>query len=202
MTRYVLVFGFLLVCLVGIGTFFWKQELKYQLPTPIPVNYKPVSLGQAVDLTSYFNTNQAYFLHFYNPDCPCSRFNSKNVKSLIRAHGDSVSMIIVVPDLESKKKAASEFENCTILVDTNEEIAKATGVYSTPQAVILDASHKVYYRGNYNKSRYCTAKATNFAELALVALLNHQPSPQFGLLAMQSYGCELGKSDESEIELF
>lgn len=202
MVRYLVVALALILAAVSIGFIFWEQEMKYQLPTPLPSNYQPVSLGESIQLPNDFNTSTAYFLHFYNPDCPCSRFNSKNVKFLIRSHGDSVRMVIVVPDAASAKQARSEFDDVTIYVDEKNQLALATGVYSTPQAVIIDDHQNLYYRGNYNQSRYCTSKATNFAELALVALFNHQPSPQFGLLATQSYGCEWGKTNEASIELF
>ena len=202
MVRYLVVALVLILASVSIGLIFWQQEMKYQLPTPVPSNYKLVSLGQSVRLPEDFNSSTAYFLHFYNPDCPCSRFNSKNVKFLIRSHGDSVRMVIIVPDLSSAKKARNEFGEVDIYVDETNQLALSTGVYSTPQAVIIDQHQKLYYRGNYNKSRYCTSKATNFAELALVALFNHQPSPQFGLLATQSYGCEWDKTNEASLELF
>ena len=200
MVRLALAITGLILSASGIGAIFWKQELRYQLPTPVPTNYNSIALGQAIALPDDFKKGTAYFVHFYNPDCPCSRFNSRHVKSLIRAHEDSIQMVIVVPDEQSFSKARNEFEDIPIVIDYQESIVQATGVYSTPQAVIVDQHHRLYYRGNYNKSRYCTAKATNFAELALVALLNQQPSPQFGLIATQSYGCEWGK--ESEIELF
>jgi hypothetical protein len=202
MVRLILVISFLSIAAVGITATFWRQELRYQLPTPVPANYQSVALGQAIILPDNFLKGTAYFLHFYNPDCPCSRFNSKNVKSLIRHYGDSVKMVIVVPNPESAKQAKLEFENCDMYVDENNLVAQAAAVYATPQAVIVDQRHTLYYKGNYNKSRYCTAQASNFAELSLVALLQRQPPPQFGLLATQAYGCEWGKINDSIIELF
>ena len=41
-----------------------------------------------------------------------------------------------------------------VLFDSS--LAKACGVYSTPQAVLIDNNQNLYYRGNYNRSRYCT----------------------------------------------
>jgi hypothetical protein len=34
-------------------------------------------------------------------------------------------------------------------------IANSCGVRSTPQVVLPDQQHKLYYRDNYNKGRYC-----------------------------------------------
>lgn len=184
----------LLAASSAIGFVFWQQELKYQRPTPVPENYQAVAVGTRVELPG-IPKGDAAFLHFYNPDCPCSRFNARHLKSIIHSYADSVSIVVVVTDHEALAKAAREFEGVKVIIDPQGAWARACGVYSTPQAAIIDGSSKLYYRGNYNASRYCTARATNFAELSLIALLNHQPSPSFGLLATQSYGC----SWESEI---
>lgn len=178
----------LLTASAAIGFVFWQQELKYHRPTPVPENYQAVPVGAQVELPG-IPKGDAAFLHFYNPDCPCSRFNARHLKSIIRSYADSVSIVVVVPDHEALTKAVREFEEVKIVIDDQGAWARACGVYSTPQAAIIDGSSKLYYRGNYNASRYCTARATNFAELSLIALLNHQPSPTFGLLATQSYGC-------------
>lgn len=201
MGRIVAVCVFLIVAFLAMGAVFWQQELKYQLPTPVPAQYMPVSMGVTIDKT-LLPAGSAYFLHFYNPDCPCSRFNANHVKSLIRQFSDSVSMYIVVPSHQDLSKAQSEFEGQNFIVDETNAIANACGVYSTPQAAIIDHTGKLYYRGNYNRSRYCTAKASNFAELSLVALLNRQASPAFGLMATQSYGCEWNDPDKNDFELF
>jgi hypothetical protein len=201
MGRILAVCCLLIVAAAAMGMVFWQHELKYQLPTPVPTQYKNVPIGTLVD-RSALPKGSAYFLHFYSPDCPCSRFNARHVKSLIRQFGDSVSMFIVVPRQQDLAKAKSEFEGLDFIVDDNDAIAKACGIYATPQAVIIDHDGKLFYRGNYNRSRYCTAKASNFAELSLVALLNKQPSPVFGLMATQAYGCEWDDPDKQDIELF
>lgn len=201
MGRILAVSAFLIVAFLAMGAVFWQQELKYQLPTPVPAQYAAVPVGAAV-ARDILPAGSAYFLHFYNPDCPCSRFNARHVKSLIREFDDSVSMYIVVPSQQDLAKAQREFEGQKFIVDENNAIAHACGVYSTPQAAIIDHTGKLFYRGNYNRSRYCTAKASNFAELSLIALLNKQPSPVFGLMATQAYGCEWNDPDKNDIELF
>ena len=187
---------FLSLLVSGIIALFWIHEIKYLRPTLVPQSYAAVMPGAKIKNPS-IEEGKIYFLHFYNPDCPCSRFNARHVKSLLRSYSETAIMKIVVTDQESLIKAQREFEGQSFLVDSKNELAKACGVYSTPQAVIVDQKATLYYRGNYNRSRYCTSKATNFAELALISLMNGQPSPSFGLLATQSYGCEW---DEKEKE--
>jgi hypothetical protein len=191
--RLLLGLGMLLLLSAAIVFLFWHEELRYSLPTPIPKNYISVNVNQKVALgIAGFPTHMPLYLHFYNPDCPCSRFNAKHIRELIRAHGDSVRALIVVPSSHDKKVAQDEFsETLEIISDDDGAIAKSCGVYSTPQAVIIDEQGRLFYRGNYNRARYCTAQATNYAEMALLSLINGASPPVFDLLATQSYGCQL-----------
>jgi hypothetical protein len=193
----VVILGLACVAIAGI---FWRQELKYLEPTPVPSAYVSVNAGEAVTLPSPLVRGTSYFLHFYNPDCPCSRFNASHIQSLIRNYQDSIRFVIIIPQNASLAEAKNKFgEDLNYLTDTGDLIARACGVYSTPQAAIITGSGKLYYRGNYNRARYCTARATNFAELSLIALINKQPAPVFDLVATRSYGCEL---PANEIEFF
>jgi hypothetical protein len=76
----------------------------------------------------------------------------------------------------------------------DQSLPASCGVYSTPQAVILNKNHTLYFRGNYNKSRYCTDKKTNYAEIAMDALVHNGPEPTFDEAALKAYGCQLPAS--------
>jgi hypothetical protein len=196
--RYFFITSFLLTVSGVVAYIFWSEEVRYSLPTPIPINYKTVSVSTAINLVEFgLSSTSAKYLHFYNPDCPCSRFNAKHIKELIKAHGDSIEAYIVVPSNGDVKIAKREFgEALQLVVDDASKIANACGVYATPQAVIIDQHQQLFYRGNYNQARYCTTKATNYAELALVSLINGASRPVFDLKATQSYGCSWQSSNE------
>lgn len=177
---------------VAVIHIFWNEQIKYAQPTAVPAHYKPVAVGDTLLLPMSFEDGTAYFLHFYNPDCPCSRFNARHIESLINDYGSNIRFLIIVADATHLQRARTRFGvDLAYVVDSDQRIAQAVGVYSTPQAAIVTGDHSLYYRGNYNRSRYCTTRATNFAELSLLALINGQPAPDFGLEATQSYGCEL-----------
>ncbi|MEP6930797.1 MAG: AhpC/TSA family protein, partial [Flavobacterium sp.] len=59
--------------------------------------------------------------------------------------------------------------------------------------VIIDPSQNLYYRGNYNKTRYCTNADSNYAQMAIDSLLKQTLSPSFDALALRAYGCSLPK---------
>lgn len=185
-----------LTIIIGIiGVIFWKEQAVYLLPTPKPTNYQEVAIGSNPTLNMsglpIGENGRPVFLHFYNPDCSCSRFNLTQFKEMVRQFQDSVDFYVILHQSDkSQREVENEFE-VPVIRDDSGKIADTYGVYATPQALILDNSGAIYYRGNYNKARYCTSRDTRFAELALKAKVNHQPAPQFIETASISYGCSL-----------
>ncbi len=175
---------------------FWYNDWKYKLPTPIPANYKAVPKGVTIQLPLSLasSSHKPVFLHFFNPDCPCSRFNMVHFRSLVKEYGNDVDFKIVVinNDRYTEKQIQHKF-SLDLPVSFDTSIAKSCGVYSTPQAVILNAGHQLYYRGNYNKNRYCTDRKTSYAQIALSTLLEHKPDFIFDQYALKAYGCQLPK---------
>ncbi len=195
-------FVFLLIfCLFsGIIAIFWYQEWQYRLPTPIPKNHLAVKKGEKITWQNLPKNNKSTLLHFYNPDCPCSRFNLEHLTSLIKKYKNEVNFIAV---LQTDKKYKQDKKNlkCSLeidyMIDWDGKLADSCGVYATPQAVILDKNQKIYYKGNYNISRYCTDKNTEFARIALENIIQNKKLPYFSPIAEKSYGCIL-PSDELE----
>ncbi|QHT68613.1 redoxin domain-containing protein [Rhodocytophaga rosea] len=206
MKKRILLASSLLVIIFGsIGAIFWYQESQYLLPTPVPRNYHPVAIGQSIttedQLLPYFQSGKPVFLHFFNPHCPCSRFNIEHFSSLVKTYGQQLTFIAVI-QTEDDINASAHFEgkydlHIPVVVDTNKQIAKAYGVYATPQAVLITKNNSIYYRGNYNKSRYCTNKNSNFAQMAIDSLLAGNHTPEFIELASKAYGCELPDSTQA-----
>ena len=200
-----LVIGFLSLVFLGIAFLFWRNEWIYNLPTPVPEKYQPVNTGATIDLpaslqlSSTLQSSSAFsparkplFLHFFNPDCPCSRFNMTYFKTLVNQYGSRVDFAIVVLNNEDyTAKRVQDKYGLGIPVFFDSSIAVRCGVYSTPQAVILDADRKLYYRGNYNRSRYCTDPKSNYAQQALDGLLQKKIDLHFDRFALTAYGCRL-----------
>jgi len=178
----------------GVGAVFWYNDWKYSLPTPVPANYIQVNMGTPVNLPRKvsFTNGKPLFLHFFNPLCPCSRFNMPHFKSLVQQYGNNVDFGIVVMSTRNyTPKDIQEKYDLSIPVYFDTTIAINCGVYSTPQAVIIDANHKLFYRGNYNKTRYCADKNTEFARMALDSLMQGHIITHFNPFATRAYGCSL-----------
>lgn len=195
--------GLLLVTAsVSIALLFWSQELKYVMPTPVPEHFVSHAPNSKVDLTLLegYRAGKPVYIHFFNPDCPCSRFNLKHFHSLASRFGDHVQVFAVIPAYADLARAqdmiGTDNPSVAIVQDHADSLASACGVYATPQAAVIDAARQLYYRGNYNKSRYCTTKDSNYAEIALAALVAGEAAPQFGPGATQPYGCQLPDAEE------
>jgi hypothetical protein len=184
----------------AIGYIFWHQEVQYLLPTPLPKNYKAVLPDEAIKLDATLTSakqSKPKLFHFFNPDCPCSRFNLKHFLVLKRKYSNEIDFYAVITNSEKLASAKEMLDkDIPVLVDNEEELAKACGVYSTPQAALLQKDNKLFFRGNYNRSRYCTNKDSNFVQMALDSLVAKKNPPHFSELATDSYGCVLSQNED------
>src|SRR5580698_2050475 len=107
----IIVIIWLMALFSAIGALFWYNEWVYHLPTPIPADYKPVYRGQPIALTNALKkyNGTPLFLHFFNPDCPCSRFNISNFKSLVKQYGRQVDFAIIV--MNNKRYTAKDIQD-------------------------------------------------------------------------------------------
>src|SRR5687768_9634557 len=185
-----------------IGWIFWQYELKYSLPTPVPSHFRDVKLGEVVSVTGKeIESGKPALLHFFNPDCPCSKFNMKHFELLSKKYGSDVNFYVVLQSEEDD--AVEDFNDkyelsVPVILDRDGSISDQCGIYSTPQAVVLDKASVLYFKGNYNKARYCTRKETNYVQIALDSLIENKPLPLFVQNELTvPYGCSL-PSDEAE----
>jgi hypothetical protein len=204
----------MLSAMTMIGWIFWKQELQYALPTPVPTNFVDVKMGEKVDLTAELglNTDRPAFLHFFNFDCSCSRFNMQDFERMAHRYKDSINFYVVIQS--DDEDAVDHFNrkyglSVEAIRDKNGIISDKCGIYATPQAVIIDKNSTIFFKGNYNAARFCTRKETRFAEMALGHLLKNEQLPMSLVVAItEPYGCSLpsdeplAQSDNNTFKLF
>lgn len=187
---------FLLLFLAGISaSVIYIEDIRYSMPTPVPQNYREVPLNTFVSASDpVLSVNEKpKFIHFFNPHCPCSRFNLEHFRDLISQFSGKIDFAVV---LQTEKDDSSEkYRKLNLQLpfveDKDGKTAEKYGVYSTPQAVILDKKGRIYYRGNYNKSRYCSLRSSEYARLAAESLLREQKLEELPLYAVIAYGCQL-----------
>ncbi|MBE9583763.1 AhpC/TSA family protein [Mucilaginibacter sp. JRF] len=181
-----------------VGCLFWYNEYRYTLPTPVPDNYKDVAIGQQIHAVPGVTMakDRPMLLHFFNPKCPCSRFNIDHFKKLVKTYSDKADFMVILMDENYTPEEVKDKFDLNVPVLYAPKMAEACGVYSTPQAAVIDTRGRLYYRGNYNTSRYCTNTKTEFARIALDALLQKHNPLKFNALALTAYGCSLPNCDK------
>ena len=97
-----------LAILGAIGAIFWYQDIQYSLPTPRPSAWHPVAVGTRIALPPDIealrarNPGKPLFMHFFNPSCPCSRFNVDHVRQLAAAFGQDVVFVACTPRRDAR----------------------------------------------------------------------------------------------------
>jgi hypothetical protein len=93
---------------------------------------------------------------------------------------------------ELRRKIAIPYpDGRPVLLDPTGSWSKKCGVYSTPQAVVLDRNDRIVFSGNFNSTRFCSENATQFARIALTAVVAHKPVPPMPASATTPYGCSI-----------
>lgn len=186
-----------------IGAAFWQQDWQYSLPTPKPDGFQQPALGERPALPAAIGAarkeGRPLVMHFANPRCRCSKFVLEHVRGL-RARFDGAADFLTVLETESDPVAAEAEIRAMHLgmpgvVDLKGEVSTAMGVYGTPQAVILDGEGRLYYRGNYNQSRFCPQESTEYVRLALTALAGGRALPPLPKEAGIPFGCPRPRLD-------
>ena len=206
-TRKLILFSIVIpTAVILIGWVFWRQELQYALPTPVPINFVDVKAGTKVDLAKEIpgTGGKPTLLHFFNFDCPCSRFNMRDFESMAKQFGKDVNFYVVIQseDEDDRDRFTKKYGlDIPTILDMDGSISDKCGIYATPQGVLLDQESTIFFKGNYNIARYCTKKETKFAELAIGHLLKNEPLP----LALQyelrePFGCSLPSDEVSSVQ--
>jgi len=199
--KVILFTGIVLAVFSILGYIYWQQEIQYLLPTPKPANLKVIQPGDKIEFSDLKPTKKGLFIHFFNGECPCSRFNIKDFERMVKAHQHQIDFKVYIQCEDCNQRKVQAFKNkfdldIAVSLDLNGEAAASMGVYSTPQAVLLDSNRVVFYKGNYNKARFCVSKNTAFAEKAINAYINGEAAPAFPEVAYVAYGCTLPTNNE------
>ncbi len=191
----VLILNGALLTLVGYA--FWVADWQYALPTPRPDGLVQIALGSQPKLVpalaSMRHADRPLLIHFASAVCACTEFNLDHVRKLQQQFGSRVDFVTVLESSGDPSKVQREFDSLHLkmpfLLDRDAEIGAGLGVYGTPQAVLLDVDGRLYFRGNYNRSRYCVDEQAEYVRLALTALVGGRPLPMLPADAVVAYGC-------------
>lgn len=167
----------------GVLYMFYQAEIKDSLPTPIPSGFVKKEFGIKLSDTT---NKKLKLIHFFNPNCPCSRFNLKHLEKIVNKYTSDIEILAYSTD----SSTSIDFP-INIIYDKNGEMAKHYGVYSTPQAVLLNQHGKLIFRGNYNKSRFCGNSKSEFVVQAIENALKQKNTFEIMQKSGKPYGCSI-----------
>lgn len=184
------------VSLLGIAALFWHQDWRYSQPTPPPEGLEPPPVGTHLGPPAGWTegSGRALLVHVYNAGCPCSRFAEEHLVAIERRFRGQLDVVLLVEGDAADAESRPALAHLPRLADPNGRIAARYGVWSTPTAVLLDASGHLVYRGNYSASRYCTDPSREYVRLALEGLLGPAGGADQRVVAPAPYGCPLPKT--------
>lgn len=178
--------------LLAIAGLFWHQDLRYSQPTPPPAGMEPPPLGSHLGPPpGWTSGGRALLVHVYNAGCPCSRFAEEHLVALERRFRGQLDVVLLVEGDAEGAESRPALAHLPRLADPDGRLAAHYGVWTTPTAVLLDASGHLVYRGNYNASRFCADPNREYVRLALEGLLGLAGRPDHRVVAPAPYGCPL-----------
>lgn len=182
-TKFTITVLFVFTLFSGVLYLFYQAEIKDSLPTPIPSGYVKKEFGIKLNDTT---NKRLKLIHFFNPNCPCSRFNLKHVEKIVSKYASEIEILAYSTDSSTSINFPIQ-----IKYDKNARMAKNYGVYSTPQAVLLNQNGKLLFRGNYNKSRFCGNSKSEFVVQAIENALKQNNTFEIMQKSGKPYGCSI-----------
>lgn len=121
-------------------------------------------------------------LHFWDPDCPCTRFNTPHVRDLMAAYAEKgMRFVVLTPTAALQTRAREEFGPQVEI-----RVAGPLDPLSSPAAVLLDGQGQLAYFGPYSTGANCTTGNGDYVELVLNELDAGNNPRQINTLAV---GC-------------
>lgn len=189
---------------------FWFYEFRFLMPIAPPADAATGPAigepapdlklrtidGASLDLRA--PGTRAVYLHFWNPDCPCSRFNEAKVRRLSAEYlPKGVRFVVLVEAPQgAKERAMSQAVRSLglpMLWDDERQVAKAMGLFTSPAGCLIDEQGILQFRDTYASTAYCSSESSDSLEEALELMvagkvIPHRPKP--------AYGCVLPKAKE------
>ena len=192
--------------LAGTVYAFWWFEFRHLRPFELEATERAESFsgeGLATALAGLLPEGErttATLFHFWDPACPCSRFNELHVRELRERYAAEGIRFAVIPrpgrfdSGEEARRAAAEQFGEVELVELSEARFRELPVPSAPALAILDAADDeppaLAYFGPYSVGAVCSSSTGTFAESTLDELLAGKRPRQLNTVAFGCF-CEL-----------
>ena len=185
--------------------FWWFQFRNVQVFDADALTHQAVffqsgELGQRLENlveASYRTENKAAIsvIHFWDPDCPCSRFNEVHVKKIISSYiAKNVQFTIVVKGgtaearHEHMRLAQQVFQDSAVK-EIRSDWPVQNGPPSSPAVAVINRQGQLVYFGPYSLGARCAPDKGKFVETVLDKLDSEKNSASKKQLNTLAVGC-------------
>ena len=134
-------------------------------------------------------------VHFWNPDCPCNRFNESHVKKIITDYAEkNVQFTIVVSGQSAKVRnqryeQAKEIFSHPSVKEIRNDWPMQKGPPSSPAVGVLNSDGELIYFGPYSLGARCAPDKAKFVETVLDGLYKNKARANKKQLNTLAVGC-------------
>lgn len=170
-------------------TAFWV--LQWQYLRPFPKETLAVSSqffeGAALNLPAVHGLQadkSGSVIHFWDPECPCTRFSTPHVRDLIAqadAQGFTSTVIVnrgINSDAGSRLKSARKTFGEQIAIQLwSESLAEQLPIPASPSALVMSKEGRLSYVGPYSSDAFCSTEDGAFVEEAMTQIASGKVEP-------------------------
>lgn len=179
------------VWIIATGYAFWHFQFSQLRPFTPPQNDRAFFDGEVIskriESLPIAPAGAATLIHFWDPACPCSRFNDDHLRALVEQYAPNGIEVLVVPapgaPIPSTGTLQARYGTAVRLAAPE---LRALRPPSSPAVAVVDNKEQLAYFGPYSTDGLCSADGGGFVEAVLDNLLAGRQSRQFNTLA---FGC-------------
>lgn len=122
-------------------------------------------------------------IHFWNPNCRCSRFSQEHVEEVMSTYvKQGIEFIVAVPAQRLVERALETFPEASNAIVVNQ-----TAGLSSPSAIVFDAQNTLVYFGPYSDGAFCASGDSAPVELMLDDVVSQDAVTPW--LNLSTFGC-------------
>ncbi len=145
---------------------FWWFQLRWYQPLE-SLTGDALFNAEQLDISRHEPDTPIEVIHFFDSNCPCTRFNTPHVQDLIEQYQkQSIRFRILVPDASQLTEARQLFPQVRIDVAARQDRPPAS-----PAALVLSSQHGAEYMGPWSPGAVCNSRSGDYVAQVLDQLV-------------------------------
>lgn len=158
---------------LAMGFAFWWFQLRWYQPLE-DLTGDALFSAEQLTLSQTTPDTPIEVIHFYDANCPCTRFNTPHVQELItRYQGEGLRFRVLVPESAQLSGARQKFPGIPVSVATQDNQPVAS-----PAALVRTQQLGAQYLGPWSPGAVCSTRSGDYVAQVLDQLLGGEQRNQ------------------------